>query len=102
MAWAPSSIWFSQGRSCLSPPEDPRVRLAKPILLTLTPLGIAGGLYEAWKLSSGLAFLMAAMMGVMAAAIGGVVLTIRREQAEEKRRLEDAADRSSGEPERSP
>ncbi len=71
------------------------MRLAKPILLTATPLGVAGGLYEAWKLSPGLAFLMAAMMGVMAAAIGSVVLTVRRENAEAARREQAAA--SAGE-----
>jgi hypothetical protein len=67
------------------------VRLAKPILLTATPLGVLGGLHEAWKLSPGLAFLMAAMVGVMAAAIGSVVLTVRRENAEEERRRQLAA-----------
>jgi len=67
------------------------VRLAKPILLTATPLGVLGGLHEAWKLSPGLAFLMAAMIGVMAAAIGSVVLTVRRENAEEERRQRLAA-----------
>jgi len=66
------------------------VRLAKPILLTATPLGVLGGLYEAWKLSPGLAFLMAAMMAVMGAAIGGIVLTVRRENAEEERRRQEA------------
>lgn len=65
------------------------MRLAKPILLTATPLGMLGGLYEAWKLSPGLAFLMAAMMAVMGAAIGGVVLTVRRENAEEARRRQE-------------
>ncbi len=67
------------------------MRLAKPILLTATPLGVLGGLHEAWKLSPGLAFLMAAMIGVMAAAIGSVVLTVRRENAEEERRRRLAA-----------
>lgn len=67
------------------------MRLAKPILLTATPLGVLGGLHEAWKLSPGLAFLMAAMVGVMAAAIGSVVLTVRRENAEEQRRRQLAA-----------
>lgn len=66
------------------------MRLAKPILLTATPVGVVGGLLEAWKLSPGLAFLMAAMMGVMAAAIGSVVLTVRRENAEELRRQQAA------------
>lgn len=71
------------------------MRLAKPILLTATPLGVLGGLYEAWKLSPGLAFLMAAMVGVMAAAIGSVVLTVRRENAEEEQRRQ-AASRAAG------
>ena len=71
------------------------MRLAKPILLIATPLGVMGGLYEAWKLSAGLAFLMAAMVGVMAAAIGSVVLTVRRENAEEARHRQAAA--SAGE-----
>jgi uncharacterized membrane protein len=68
------------------------VRLAKPILLTATPLGMLGGLYEAWKLSAGLAFLMAAMMAVMAAAIGSIVLTVRREKAEAERSRVDQGD----------
>jgi hypothetical protein len=75
------------------------VRLAKPILLTATPLGVAGGLYEAWKLSPGLAFLMAAMVGVMTAAIGSVVLTVRRENAEEARRQALAAGSADVDPE---
>jgi hypothetical protein len=72
------------------------MRLAKPILLTATPLGVLCGLYEAWKLSPGLAFLMAAMVGVMAAAIGSVVLTVRRENAEEAERRQAAAGSRSG------
>lgn len=67
------------------------MRLAKPILLTATPLGMLGGLHAAWKLSPGLAFLMAAMMAVMAAAIGSVVLTVRREKAEDAERQRAAA-----------
>lgn len=68
------------------------MRLAKPILLTATPLGVAGGLWEAWKISPGLAFLMAVMMAVMGAAIGGIVLTVRREQAAEEARRRSGAD----------
>lgn len=68
------------------------MRIAKPILLTTTPIGVAGGLYAAWRFSPGLAFLMAAMIGVMAAAIGSVVLTVRRENAEEASRRAAAAD----------
>lgn len=59
------------------------MRTAKPFLLVTTPIGVLGGLHQAWKLTGGLVFLMLAMVGVMAVAIGSVVLTVRREQAEE-------------------
>ncbi len=62
------------------------MRLAKPILLVTTPLGVVGGLHAAYKISGGLAFLMLAMVGVMACAIGSVVFTIRREKAAEELR----------------
>jgi hypothetical protein len=56
------------------------MRIAKPILLISTPVGIAGGLYEAWRLAGGLVFLMLAMVCVIGVAVTGVVLTVRREQ----------------------
>jgi hypothetical protein len=57
------------------------MRIAKPLLLVSTPLGIAWGLLEAYRLAGGLVILMAAMVGTLAAAAGTVVATIRREQA---------------------
>jgi hypothetical protein len=57
------------------------VRIAKPILLVTTPIGVIGGLYEAYHLAGGLVFLMAALIGLIGFAIGTVVLTIRREKA---------------------
>lgn len=62
------------------------MRIAKPLLLILTPIGVAYGLYEAWRLAGGLVFIMAAMLAVIAVAIGSVVMTVRRERAEEERR----------------
>ncbi len=59
------------------------MRLAKPILLVTTPLGVAWGLYEAYRLAGGLVLLMAAMVGTIGAAMGSVVMTIRRERAAE-------------------
>jgi len=58
------------------------MRIAKPLLLVTTPLGVAGGLYEAYRLAGGLVFLMAAMLGLIAAAVGTLVATARRERAE--------------------
>jgi len=56
------------------------MQIAKPLLLIGTPLGIIGGLYEAWRLAGGLVFLMIALLAVMATAVGTVVFTIRKEQ----------------------
>ena len=56
------------------------MRIAKPILLVTTPLGVAGGLYEGYRLAGGLVFLMAALLGLIGVAIGTVVMTIRRER----------------------
>ena len=56
------------------------MRIAKPILLVTTPLGLADGFYECYKLAGGLVFLMAAMVGVMGVALATVVATIRRER----------------------
>src|ERR1700721_3616448 len=56
----------------------PLMRTAKPILLVTTPLGLLDGFYECYKLAGGLLFLMVAMVGVMVAALGTVIDTIRR------------------------
>ena len=57
------------------------MRIAKPILLVTTPIGVGMGLYEAYRLAGGLVLLMAAMLTVIGAAMASVVSTIRREQA---------------------
>jgi len=56
------------------------MRIGKPLLLFITPVGVIGGLYEAWRLAGGLVLLMAALVGMMVAAFAQLVLTIRREQ----------------------
>ena len=56
------------------------MRIAKPLLLITTPLGVLGGLYEAWRLAGGLVFLMLALLTMMGTAASMVVLTIRKEQ----------------------
>jgi hypothetical protein len=62
------------------------MRIAKPILLVSTPLGIAFGLVEGYRLAGGLVVLMAAMLGVILIAAGTVVRTVRREQRAERTR----------------
>jgi hypothetical protein len=61
------------------------VRIAKPILLIATPLGLLDGFYECYKLAGGLLFLMVAMVGVLVAAMATVIATIRREERESKK-----------------
>lgn len=58
------------------------------MLLVSTPLGIAFGLYEGYRLAGGLVVLMAAMIGVIGVAAGSVVSTVRREQRAERSRRE--------------
>ncbi|MET0533402.1 MAG: hypothetical protein ABW171_04180 [Steroidobacter sp.] len=62
------------------------MRIAKPLLLVTTPIGLAVGLYEGWRLAGGLVFIMAALIMVIAAAFGTVIWTIRRERAEEQKK----------------
>jgi hypothetical protein len=70
------------------------MRIAKPLLLVITPLGVAGGLYEAYRFAGGLAFLMLALLTVITVAMLSVVYTIRRERraetARESKAREDA------------
>lgn len=57
------------------------MKIAKPILLVSTPIGVVGGLHEAYRLAGGLAFLMLALVSLIAAAIAMLVSTVRRESA---------------------
>lgn len=61
------------------------MRIAKPILMVTTPIGVLDGFYECYKLAGGLVFLMVAMVGVLGVALATVVSTIRREAAAEKK-----------------
>jgi hypothetical protein len=61
------------------------VRIAKPLLLVTTPIGLVDGFYECYKLAGGLLFLMVAMVGVLGVALATVVATIRREERASRR-----------------
>jgi hypothetical protein len=57
------------------------VRIAKPILLVTTPIGVVFGLREAWRLAGpDMAVLMAAMLAVVGGFVWMTVRRIRREQ----------------------
>lgn len=66
------------------------MRIAKPLLLITTPIGMIGGVHEAFRLAGGLAFLMIAMMLMIGAAFAMVVMTIRKEQAHAQHSSEPA------------
>lgn len=63
------------------------MKIAKPLLLVTTPLGVAGAIYEAYRQAGGLVFLLVALLLVIGVAMGSVILTIRREAAEEAQRV---------------
>ena len=60
------------------------MKIAKPLLIVTTPLGVAGGLYEAFRLAGGLAFIMVALIALIGAAMAMLVMTIRRERLAEQ------------------
>jgi len=61
------------------------VRIARPILLVSTPIGVVFGLREAWRLAGpGMAVLMALLLSIVGTFIWMTVRTIRRERASEQ------------------
>jgi hypothetical protein len=60
------------------------VRIARPILLVATPVGVLFGLREAWRLAGPkMALLMAAMLAVVGALVWWTVRRIRAEGKDE-------------------
>ena len=57
------------------------MRIAKPLLLVATPIGVAWGLVEAFRFHWWLAVLMAVLLGVMGLFTWSVVRRIRKERA---------------------
>ena len=57
------------------------MRIAKPIILTMTPIGVAWGLVEAARFHWWLAVLMAVLVGVISLFTWTVVKRIRAERA---------------------
>jgi len=64
------------------------MRIAKPILLVATPLGVIVGLEEAWRLAGGLVVLLATLIGLFGIAILGVARVVRREAREGRGNVE--------------
>jgi hypothetical protein len=60
------------------------MRIAKPMLLVTTPIGLVFGIYEGYRLAGGLVFLMIALISLISVAMATVVVTVRREKREEE------------------
>jgi hypothetical protein len=61
------------------------MRFSSVMLMVLTPVGVAIGLHEAWRLAGGLVVLMAAQLLVLSLVAVGIVRTVRREAAASKK-----------------
>ena len=57
------------------------MKIARPIILTMTPIGVAWGLVEAARFHWWLAVLMAVLVGVISLFAWSVVKRIRAERA---------------------
>lgn len=59
------------------------MKIAKPLLLTTTPVGVIWGIVEANRFHTWLAVLMTVLVAFISLCIGLTVRTIRREQRTE-------------------
>jgi len=66
------------------------MKIAKPLLMVSTPVGMIWGLIEGWRMAGGLVLLMAFMMGVVGAGVAGVVRVVRAERADARSASERA------------
>ena len=57
------------------------MRIAKPIIFTMTPIGVGWGLVEAWRFHAWLAVLMAILLAIISLFMWLTVRTIRKERA---------------------
>jgi hypothetical protein len=65
------------------------VRIARPILLVTTPIGVILGLREAWRLAGpAMAVLMALMLTVVGAFVWWTVRKIREEAARDRNKVD--------------
>jgi predicted MFS family arabinose efflux permease len=70
------------------------LKIGKPLLLIATPIGLAIGLYEGWRLAGGLVFVMATFIAFLGFALLTIVLTVRRERRQEEEKKREKKDRT--------
>lgn len=61
------------------------MKIAKPMLLITTPIGVFGSIYWAYQLAGGLVILLIALFLMIAAAFAQLIATARREAREQQR-----------------
>jgi hypothetical protein len=61
-----------------------RMKFSSRLLMVITPIGVAIGLYEAWFLAGKLVFLMALQILLLAIITLVVVRKVRRESAQRR------------------
>lgn len=61
-----------------------RMKFSSRMLMVITPIGVAIGLYEAWHLAGKLVFLMALQMLVLTGVTVAIVRKVRREAAQKR------------------
>lgn len=61
-----------------------RMKFSSRLLMVITPVGVAIGLYEAWHLAGKLVFLMALQILLLVAAAVAIVRIVRRESAQKR------------------
>ena len=70
------------------------MRIAKPLLLVSTPVGVIWGLVVAYRMKPWLAWLMLGLLTVISIFIGYTVAVIRREQrVQSDKQTPDASDK---------
>jgi SNF family Na+-dependent transporter len=60
------------------------MKFSSRLLMVITPVGVAIGLYEAWRLAGGLVLLMAVQVLILGLIGVALVRTIRRESKEQR------------------
>lgn len=67
------------------------MKIAKPMLMVTTPIGVFGSVYWAHQLAGGLVVLLIALFAMIAAAFTHLILIARREASERNVRAPDTA-----------
>ncbi len=63
-----------------------QMKFSRRMLVVMTPIGVAIGLHEAWRLAGGMVILMALQIAILTAVVVGLVRVVRREAAQGERK----------------